>query len=104
MIEKGKHKLVWQFPNSFAMIVQIIITLLKKKKREKMILIPAKSNHKCRNVFNILPSRLFSKTFPNEFLFSHFWFKNKKKINKFGLSYHRHMIQPSVLRILRCSL
>ena len=32
-----------------------------------------------------------------------FYLKMKKKIYKFGLNYHRYMVQPIVLHILRCS-
>ena len=38
-----------------------------------------------------------------DFFFQNFFVKKWKKIYKFGLNYHRCMVQPLVLRILKCS-
>ena len=64
----------------------------------------SKHNHKCAKEINLLSSRRFSRTFLNEI--SKF-LKNIllkiKKIDKYGLYCHKKMVQPLVLRILRCS-
>ena len=69
---------------------------------EQTILISAKYNHKRTKEMNLLSSRQFSETFLLDILFKIFLLK-MKKIAKFGLNYHRYMVQPLVLRILRCS-
>ena len=61
-----------------------------------MILIAAKYNHKCAKEINLLCSRQFSKTFLN---FKKILLK-MKKVDKFGLKYHKYRVQPLVLRVL----
>ena len=51
---------------------------------------------------HLLFSRRFSETFLNDALFKNFLLK-MKKVDKFGLNYHRHIVQELVLSILRCS-
>ena len=48
-----------------------------------------------RNTYIVFQT--ISKTFPN---FQKFFVTNEK-IDKFGLNYHRYIVQPLVLRILR---
>ena len=60
-------------------------------------MIPAKYDHKCTKEINLL----HTDDFLNEFQF--FFFK-MKKMDKFGLNYHRYIVQSLVLHILRCSL
>ena len=64
-------------------------------KKEQTILIPVKYNHACTKEINLMPSKRFSN-------FKIFLLK-MKKIDNYGLNYHRYMVQPLVLRILRCS-
>ena len=63
-----------------------------------MIGILPKCYRKCTKKINLLPSRQISKT---EWI-SNFFVKNEE-MDKFGLNYHRSMVQPLVLRILMCS-
>ena len=70
----------------------LIITIYFKT--EQTILIPVKYNHTCTKEINLMPSKQFS--------FKIFLLK-MKKIDNFGLNYHRYMVQPLVLRILRRS-
>ena len=67
-------------------------------KQEQTILIPTKCNHKCTEEINLLPSRRFS----DKMNFKNFFVKNEN-IAKFGLKYHRYLVQLLVFRILRCS-
>ena len=60
------------------------------------ILIPAKYNHKCLKEINLTPSRRFSNV--SKFQIS---FVKNEKIHKFGLNYHKCMVQTLLLRILR---
>ena len=48
---------------------------------------------------------MYEKSLPDDFLneFQNFFAKIKKKIDKFGLNFHRYMIQLLILRILRRS-
>ena len=63
-----------------------------------MIKKTAKYNHTLTKEIKLLPYRRF---------FSKLRFKNVllkvNEINKFGLNYHRHMVQLLIFRILRCS-
>ena len=64
-------------------------------KKEQTILIPVKYNHTCMQEINLMPSKRFSN-------FKIFLLK-MKKIDNYDLNYHRYMVQPLVLRILRRS-
>ena len=64
-------------------------------KKEQTILIPVKYNHTCTKEINLMPSKRFSH-------FKIFLLK-MKKIDNYGLNYHRYRVQPLVLRILRRS-
>ena len=59
----------------------------------------SKYNHKCTKEISLMLSRRFSKPFLNEFYF----FKMKKKIDKYGLNCHRYMAQSLVLCFLQYS-
>ena len=95
MIKKEKFKLVWQpLPLYFDACIMNKLQQLNFKK-EQMNLIPEKYNRKYRKEINLLPSRRFSDV--------KFFLLKMKKIDKFRLNYHRCMIQPLVLNILKCS-
>ena len=66
--------------------------------KEQATLIPAKYIHACTKEINLIPSRQFSDICK----FQNFFIKNEK-IDNYGLNYHRYMVQPLVLRILRYS-
>ena len=100
MIKKEKFKLVWQSPPFSDACTMYKLQQLKFEK-ERMILITAKYTHNCTKHNNLLPSKQFSKAFLN---FIIFLLKMEKKIYNYDLNYHRYMVQPLYLRILRCSL
>ena len=89
------NNFLWQPSSYFGGCIHYVqIKAIINFKNKQTILIPVKFNHKCTKEINLMPSGQFS--FPNFLL-------KMKKIDKYGLSYHRWMVQPLVLRILRCS-
>ena len=68
----------------------------KKKKKEQMILIQVKYNHKSMKEINLMPSRQFSDISKFQKKIS----LKMKKIDNYGLNYNRYIVQTLVLHIL----